>query len=346
MSVVPPEIAALAPWLEANVPGLGRCEGFEKFGDGQSNPTFRVDASGGTFVLRAQPPGKLLKGAHRVDREARIIGALAATAVPVPRILAVSDADGPLGRMFVVMSHVAGKIYWDPALPGLSHTARTAVYDAMNETLAALHDVDPGAVGLGDFGRAGDYFVRQLATWTRQYRASETETIAAMDQLIGWLEDNLPGDDGRSGLVHGDFRLDNMIFDPETHKVAAVLDWELSTLGHPFADLAYQCMQWRLPNEGAFKGLGGVDRAATGIPSEAAYVAQYCKRRGLPEIANWQFYIAFSFFRLAAILQGVYRRSLDGNASNAQTGQQYGKAVPVLANLAMEVVATRGPKGL
>lgn len=346
MSVVPPEIAALAPWLEANVTGLGRCEGFEKFGDGQSNPTYRIDASGGTFVLRAQPPGKLLKGAHRVDREARVIDALGATAVPVPRILATSDAEGPLGRMFVVMSHVAGNIYWDPALPELSNPARTAVYEAMNATLAALHDVDPGAVGLSDFGRAGDYFERQLATWTRQYRASETESIAAMDRLIAWLEENLPADDGRSGLVHGDFRLDNMIFDPDTHEVAAVLDWELSTLGHPFADLAYQCMQWRLPNEGAFKGLGGVDRAASGIPTEEAYVARYCERRGLPEIGNWPFYIAFSFFRLAAILQGVYRRSLDGNASNAQTGQLYGKAVPTLAQLAMEEVGAPVPRRL
>lgn len=340
MTPTPADIAALGPWLEAHVRGLGQCRGFEKFGDGQSNPTYRIDASGGTFVLRAQPPGQLLPGAHRVDREARIIAGLRDTPVPVPHILAQSGADGPLGRMFVVMSHVEGQIYWDPALPGMSPNDRRAVYAAMNQTLADLHDVAPEATGLADFGRAGDYFQRQLATWTRQYRASETEEIAEMNQLISWLEDNFPEDDGRSGLVHGDFRLDNMIFDPATHTVAALLDWELSTIGHPFADLAYQCMQWRLPNEGAFKGLGGVDRAAAGIPTEAEYVAQYCARRGLPGIENWRFYIAFSFFRLAAILQGVYRRSLDGNASNTQTAHLYGKAVPVLAEMAMAEVVS------
>lgn len=338
---VPADIAALAPWLEVNVPGMGRVERVEKFGDGQSNPTFRVDASGGTFVLRAQPPGQLLPGAHRVDREAQIMGGLAKTPVPVPRILAQSGVDGPLGRMFVVMSHVDGQIYWDPALPDHTEKARAQIYDAMNATLAALHDVDPSAVGLADFGRAGDYFQRQLATWTRQYRASETEVIPAMDALIDWLGAHMPDEDGRSGLVHGDYRLDNMIFGAD-QRVKAVLDWELSTIGHPFADLAYQCMQWRLPNDGAFKGLGGVDRAALGIPEEADYVATYCARRGLAGIENWSFYIAFSFFRLAAILQGVYRRSLDGNASNAQTGQLYGKAVPVLAGLAMEEIGVAG----
>jgi aminoglycoside phosphotransferase (APT) family kinase protein len=340
MRAIPADIAALAPWLEAHVPGLGQCRGFTQFGDGQSNPTYRIDATGGCFVLRTQPPGQLLKGAHRVDREARIMHALAATDVPVPRVLAQSGPDGPLGRMFVVMSHVEGTIYWDPALPGHTPEARTAIYDAMNETLAALHSVDPAAVGLADFGRPSGYFQRQVSTWERQYRASETETIPDMDRLIGWLADAVADPDEQSGLVHGDYRLDNMIFDPVSHCVVAVLDWELSTIGHPYADLAYQCMQWRLPNEAAFKGLGGVDRAALGIPDEATYVAQYCARRSLPEMTNWQFYIAFSFFRLAAILQGVYRRSLEGNASNAQTGRHYGRAVPVLAALAMEEIAT------
>jgi aminoglycoside phosphotransferase (APT) family kinase protein len=339
MTEAPPDIAALAPWLSANLPELGRVAALRKFGDGQSNPTYLIEAEGGRFVLRAQPPGKLLKGAHRVDREFRVMQALAESGVPVPRMLALSGEDGPLGRMFFVMEYVEGTIFWDPALPELSASQRARIYDAMNLTLAALHDLDPAALGLADYGRPGDYFARQLATWTRQYRASETDGgHRDIDRLIVWLEENLPGDDGQSGLVHGDYRLDNMIFDPDALTVRAVLDWELSTLGHPYADLAYQCMQWRLPNEGSFRGLAGLHREALGIPDEASYVASYCSRRGLPEIANWSYYLAFSFFRLAAILQGVYRRWLDGNASNAASAQRYGQAVPLLAELAMDQV--------
>lgn len=337
-SAVPGEIAALAPFLEAEIEGFGRVAEIAKFGDGQSNPTFRIRTDTGQWVLRTQPPGELLRGAHLVDREFRVMQALAGTPVPVPPVALLSGAEGPLGRMFFVMAFVEGRIFWDPALPDLSGDQRARVYGAMNETLAALHDVRPEAVGLGDYGRPGNYFERQLATWTRQYRASETETIPAMDRLIDWLGANMPEEDGLSGLVHGDWRLDNMIFDAGTLGVRAVLDWELSTLGHPFADLAYQCMQWRLPNDGVFKGLGGVDRAALGIPTEAEYVAAYCARRGLGEIASWRFYLAFAFFRLAAILQGVYRRALDGNASNRETAFLYGKNVGTLAGLAMEEI--------
>lgn len=338
MSAVPDDIAALAPWLEARIAGFGRVREVSKFGTGQSNPTFLVETDLGRWVLRAQPPGQLLKGAHLVDREYRVMRALAETGVPVPKAVLLSEEDSPLGRKFFVMGFVEGRIFWDPALPDLDAPARGRVYAAMNAALAALHDVRPEAVGLGDFGREGNYYARQLATWTRQYRASETETLADMDRLIDWLGAQMPADDGQSGLVHGDWRIDNMIFDPDSLEVRAILDWELSTLGHPYADLAYQCMQWRLPNDGVFKGLDGVDREALGLPTEREYVAAYCARRGLDGVAHWSFHIAFAFFRLAAILQGVFRRALDGNASNRETGLLYGRNVPLLARLAMEEI--------
>jgi aminoglycoside phosphotransferase (APT) family kinase protein len=254
-------------------------------------------------------------------------------------VLHLSGEVSPVGRMFYVMEFVKGRIFWDPALPDVaSNTERAAIYDAMNATLAALHGVDVEAVGLGDFGRPGSYFERQLARWTSQYRASETETIAEMDTLISWLEQNMPADDGAHALVHGDYRLDNMIFAHDAPKVVAVLDWELSTLGHPFADIAYQCMQWRLPHASGFRGLGGIDRAALGLPSEEAYVAAYCRRRGLAGIPDWTFCLAFSFFRLAAICQGVYRRALDGNASNPEKARMYGEAVTLLSQLAVGLI--------
>jgi aminoglycoside phosphotransferase (APT) family kinase protein len=255
-------------------------------------------------------------------------------------VLHLASEDSPVGRMFYVMAFVEGRIFWDPALPEASGNAeRTAVYDAMNATLAALHDIDVAAAGLGDFGRPGNYFERQFSRWSAQYEASGTATLADMERLIAWLEKHLPADDGRVGLVHGDYRLDNMIFAPDRPAVAAVLDWELSTLGHPFADLAYQCMQWRLPHASAFRGLGGIDRAALGLPSEQAYVEAYCRRRGLAGVDDWTFLLAFSFFRLAAICQGVYRRALDGNASNPEKAATYGEAVKLLAGLAARLVA-------
>lgn len=333
------DTASLGPYLETHVPGFAGLEAIEKFPSGQSNPTYLLKAGSGRYVLRAKPPGKLLKSAHQVDREFRVMKALAATAVPVPKVLYLSGEDSPIGRMFYVMAHVDGRIFWDPALPELSGNAeRAAIYDAMNATLATLHDVDVEKAGLADYGRPGSYFARQLSRWTDQYRASETGTVEAMDRLIAWLEFNLPEDDGRVALVHGDYRLDNMIFAPDTPKVAAVLDWELSTLGHPYADLAYQCMQWRLPHSSGFKGLGGIDRASLGLPSEEAYVEAYCRRRGLERIDHWTFCLAFSFFRLAAICQGVYKRALDGNASNPERARTYGEAVKLLAGLAVETI--------
>jgi len=331
--------AALAPYLEAEIPGFSGLASIEKFRSGQSNPTYLITAASGRYVLRAKPPGQLLKSAHQVDREFRVMKALAGTAVPVPEMLHLSAEDSPIGRMFYVMDFLDGRIFWDPALPEASDNAeRAAIYDAMNGTLAALHDVDVDAVGLSDFGRPGNYFERQLARWTSQYRASETGTIADMDQLIGWLETHLPADDGVISLVHGDYRLDNLIFAPDQPRVIAVLDWELSTSGHPFADIAYQCMQWRLPHASGFRGLGGIDRAALGLPSEEDYVAAYCRRRGLTGIGNWTFFLAFSFFRLAAICQGVYRRALDGNASNPEKAKTYGEAVRLLASLAVKLI--------
>lgn len=327
--------AALAPYLEAHVPGFRDLRLVTKFRSGQSNPTYLLTAASGRYVLRAKPPGQLLKSAHQVDREFRVMRALGESAVPVPRVLHLAAKGSPIGRMFYVMDFVDGRIFWDPALPEAAGNAeRAAVCASMNATLAALHDVDVDAAGLADFGRAGSYFERQFSRWTGQYRACETEAVADMDRLIAWLEANIPADDGRVSLTHGDYRLDNLIFAPDRPEVIAVLDWELSTLGHPFADIAYQCMQWRLPHSSGFRGLAGIDRARLGLPSEEEYVAAYCRRRGLSGIGDWTFLLAFSFFRLAAICQGVYRRALDGNASNPRKAKTYGEAVGLLSGLA------------
>lgn len=333
------DAAALAPYLERHVDGFRGLRSVEKFKAGQSNPTYLVAADSGHYVLRAKPPGQLLKSAHQVDREYRVMKALAATDVPVPPVMHLADEDSPIGRMFYVMRFLEGRIFWDPAVPEAKDNAdRAAIYDAMNATLAALHGVDVEAAGLADYGKPGSYFERQLTRWTSQYRASETGTIADMDRLIVWLERRLPADDGRVALVHGDYRIDNIMFAPDRPDVVAVLDWELSTLGHPHADIAYQCMQWRLPHASGFRGLGGIDRASLGLPSEQAYVEAYCRRRGIDRIDNWTFCLAFSFFRLGAICQGVYKRALDGNASNPEKARTYGEAVKLLARLAVETI--------
>jgi len=333
--------AVLGPYLEANVAGFRGLRGIEKFKAGQSNPTYRLTAASGDYVLRAKPPGQLLKSAHQVDREFRVIRALGATGFPVPEVLHLSGDDSPIGRMFYVMTFVDGRILWDPALPEVADPAeRGAIYDAMNATLARLHAVDVEAAGLADYGRPGSYFERQIGRWGGQYRASETGTVPDMETLMAWLEANRPADDGIVALVHGDYRLDNMIFARNEPKVVAVLDWELSTLGHPYADLAYQCMQWRLPHASGFRGLGGIDRTAIGLPTEEEYVAAYCRRRGIDGIGDWTFYLAFSFFRLAAICQGVYKRALDGNASNPEKARTYGEAVKLLAGLAVRRIQT------
>ena len=331
------EAGPLGDELEAAIPEFSGLRSISKFDTGQSNPTYLLEADSGRYVLRAKPPGQLLKSAHQVDREYRVMRALKDSGVPVPEVFYLSGDDSAIDRMFFVMSHVDGRIFWEPDLPHCDRAERAPIYDAMNATLAALHAVDPDAVGLADFGKPGNYFERQLSRWSKQYRASETETIADMDRLIAWLEGALPPDDGQVALVHGDYRIDNMIFANDTPQVLAVLDWELSTLGHPVADLAYQCMQWRLPHDGGFRGLGGLDRRAIGLPMEDEYVAAYCRRRQVDGIDHWPFYLAFSFFRLAAILQGVLKRALDGNASNPKRAMQMAKAVPVMAAMAVEI---------
>lgn len=338
------DAGALDPYLTAHVPGFRDLKRVDKFSGGQSNPTFRIEAASGLYVLRAKPPGKLLKSAHAVDREYRVMKALQDSAVPVPRMLHLSPEgeDSPIGRQFYVMEHLDGRVFWNPALPELPTEERVEVYDSLNETLAALHSVDLEAAGLTDYGRPGSYFERQLSRWTGQYRASETSAIPDMDALIAWLEANRPADDGQVSLVHGDYRLDNVMMRADAPRALAVLDWELSTLGHPYADLSYQCMNWRLPYAGVFRGLAGTRREGAGLPVEEAYVATYCARRGLSDIPAWNAWLGFGFFRLAAILQGVYKRALDGNASQPERAMQYGEAVPMLARLGVETIAGEG----
>ena len=331
-------VDVLAPWFQAVLPECGELRSLRKFGTGQSNPTFAVTTSTGRYVLRTQPTGTLLKSAHAVDREFRVMRALSGTGVPVPAMIHLAQDGSPLGRDFYLMEHLEGRIFWDPALPELDKEARGEIYREMNHVLAKLHAVDIDAVGLTDFGRAGNYYARQLSRWSKQYHASEPDPDQQMNDLMAWLDIHLPEDDGQVSLVHGDWRLDNLMFHPTEPRIVGVLDWEISTLGHPIADLAYQCMQWRLPNASAMRGLGGVDRAAIGLPSDEAYLALYCERRGIPGIENWSFCLAFSFFRLIAILQGVVRRAQEGNASNPRRAQELADAIPVLTALATEII--------
>lgn len=327
----------LGRYLEQHIEGFRGPLEAGKFAGGQSNPTFHLKAASGEYVLRRKPPGELLKSAHAVDREFRVISALAGTGVPVAKAYHLCTDDSVIGSWFYVMSFVEGRIFWDPALPQLDNAGRAAIYDEMNRVLAAIHSVDLAAKGLEDFGRPGNYYARQIDRWTKQYRASETEPIEAIEALIKWLPENMPADDGRVSLIHGDYRLDNMIFHPSEPRILAVVDWELSTLGHPVSDLAYQCMQWRLPNSAVIKGLGGLDRAALGIPGEADYVQSYLKRMNREGIADWSFYLAFSFFRFAAIVQGVRKRSLDGQASSDKA-MEVGSLAGLLARMGRDVI--------
>jgi aminoglycoside phosphotransferase (APT) family kinase protein len=328
---------ALAAYLETAIDGFRGPLTLEKFSGGQSNPTFLLRAASGDYVLRRQPPGALLKGAHAVDREYRVLVALKDSSVPVARAHHLCQDLDVIGSLFYLMSFEQGRIFWDPALPTLPREQRAPLYDELIRVLATLHDVDVDAVNLADYGRPGNYFERQIGMWTRQYRASETGHLAAMETLIAWLPAHLPQDDGQLSLVHGDYRLDNLIFDSSEPRVLALLDWELSTLGHPLADLAYFCMCLRLPSTGHISGLAGKDRAELGIPTEAELVARYCALRGISQIADWHFYLAFSFFRLAAILQGVLKRAQDGNASSDQA-LQVGQMAGQLAQLAVDLI--------
>ena len=332
-----PDKDTLNRYLENNIEEFDSLVGIDKFSNGQSNPTYLLNAKSGQYVLRRQPSGELLKSAHAVDREFRVIKALENSDVPVARAFHLCEDRDVIGSLFYVMSYQEGRIFWDPALPELNNSQRTDIYDEMNRMLAALHDVKIDAVGLSDFGRAGNYFERQVSRWSKQYKASETTRIDAMDKLMQWLPENMPADDGMVSLIHGDYRIDNVIFHPDQSKAVALLDWELSTLGHPYADLAYQCMQLRVDRDDAIAGLGDADRIALGIPSEDEYVSQYCQRRGITNITNWDFYLAFSFFRLAAILQGVLKRAIEGNASSDKAFV-YGKFAPKLAGMAIDLI--------
>ena len=310
--------ARLGEWLRANVADFRGSVRLQPLAGGQSNPTYLVEAGDRRWVLRRKPPGVLLASAHAVDREYRVMAALARSEVPVPRVHALCEDTAVIGSMFVVMDHVEGRVFSDPALPGLEAGQRTAIYAAMAATLAAIHRVDVQATGLAGHGKPLNYVSRQIERWTRQYRASETARIEEMERLIEWLPARLPAgvDDEPGTLVHGDYRLDNLIFHPSQPRVLAVIDWELSTLGHPLADLAYHLMAWRLaPHE--FRGLEGHDLAGLGIPDERAHMASYRAAGGRDAGAHGDYFTAFNMFRMAAILQGILARSLQGNASAA-----------------------------
>jgi aminoglycoside phosphotransferase (APT) family kinase protein len=337
------DLERLGEYLRVELPEIGELCDARKFSDGQSNPTFLINAASGQYVLRRQPAGELLKSAHAVDREFRVIQALQHSEVPVARAIHLCEQREVIGSLFFLMSYQPGRIFWDPTLPGLGAAERGPIYAEMNRVLVALHEVDVAAVGLEDFGRPGNYFERQVSRWSRQYRASVVEPIPAMDRLIEWLPQNMPPDDGQVSLIHGDYRIDNFIFDQSSSRAVALLDWELSTLGHPYADLAYQCMQWRMARDCVIPGLGEIERESLGIPGEDEYVALYCERRGLADIPCWTFYLVFSYFRFAAILQGVLKRALDGNASSSKA-LAYGALTPVLANDAVALI-DQGPQG-
>jgi aminoglycoside phosphotransferase (APT) family kinase protein len=320
----------LEDYMASHVEGFRGPIQISQFKGGQSNPTYLVDAESGKYVLRRKPPGTLLKSAHAVDREFRIISALYGADFPVPRPYALCEEDQVIGTMFFIMEYVEGRIFWELDLPDGNQAGREALYDNVNETLAKLHNYDIGALGLDDFGKPGNYFARQISRWSGQYRASETRQIKAMDALIEWLPDNIPTDESTS-IVHGDFRLDNMIIHPTEPRVIAVLDWELSTIGHPLADFTYHLMAWQMPELGIGSvGLLGKDLRSLGIPDEDAYTATYCRRTGRDDgIADRHFYSAFNFFRLAAILQGIAGRVRDGTAASAQAGQAADSVAPL-----------------
>ena len=324
--------AELTAWMRSHVAGFEGPLGLTRLAGGQSNPTWRVDAASGRYVVRQKPVGKVLPSAHQVDREYRVMKALADTDVPVPKVHALCEDDAVMGSMFFVMEYLDGRTLFDARLPELPPAERAATFDAMNSAIAAISTVDPVAVGLGDYGRHGGYVDRQIARWTKQYRASEINPIASMDALIDWLPQNRPTAPEEVRLAHGDFRLDNLILHKTEPRVLAVVDWELSTLGCPYADFAYNVMVWRVA-PGLFRGLGGLDLAGTGIPTEDAYVDQWCQRTGRTRPENFDFYVILSLFRLAAIVQGIAKRAQDGTANDARAAQM-GEIAGPLADIA------------
>ncbi len=326
------DLEVVAKYLSGRIDGFSGPIQAEKTPTGQSNPTFILTSPSGKYVLRRKPPGVLLKSAHAVDREFRVMSALADSDVPVPKMYCLCEDEGVIGSMFYVMEHIEGRNFVDPRINGVSVEERRGMYDAMNRGLAALHSVDVADVGLANYGKPGNYFERQISRWSGQYEASETDTIAEMDALIAWLKSNTPAEDNTTALVHGDWRIDNLLFAPKGPELVAVLDWELSTLGHPLADLGAQLMQWAMPVGPEGRGLDGVARSALGIPENDEYVELYAERVGLLEVPDMGFYMAFSFFRMAAILQGVKKRALDGNASNPEQAVRLGAFVSIFAD--------------
>jgi aminoglycoside phosphotransferase (APT) family kinase protein len=319
------DLDSLSRWMKLNVEDFRGQLSAQQFGIGQSNPTYLLEAGGRCYVLRRKPPGALLPSAHAVDREYRIIRALADSDVPVPRTYALCTDDDVIGTMFFVMEYLEGRMYPDTKIPGASAEERAAIYDAINDAAARLHKVDYAALGLADYGKPGNFFARQIDRFTRQYRAAEMEKIAAMDRLIEALPRCIPATE-ETAIFHGDFKMDNMIFHPTQPRVRAVLDWELSTLGDPRADFAYTMMIWRLTPDEYRLGIAGLERQGIGIPTEADYLAAYCLRSGRNRIENWDFFIVFNLFRLASILQGIMVRAIKGNASNALASEYGGRA--------------------
>ena len=331
------DVQALQAYLQRELPGFAGPLAVEQFKGGQSNPTYKLVTPTAAYVMRSKPGpvAKLLPSAHAIEREYRVMAALAGSGVPVPKMLLQCGDESVIGRAFYLMELVEGRVLWEQSLPGMAREQRAAIYDEMNRVIATLHRLDVGALGLADYGRPGNYFERQIARWTKQYQASITGPNDAMERLIEWLPRNIPAsarDEAMVSVVHGDFRLDNLIFYPTEPRVLAVLDWELSTIGHPLADFSYHCMSWHIP-PGSFRGIGGLDLAALGIPSEDDYIRRYCERsgRGTPAAlrADWSFYLAYNLFRLAAILQGIAKRVEAGTAASEQARQSGAGARPL-----------------
>jgi aminoglycoside phosphotransferase (APT) family kinase protein len=331
------DVAALQSYLESKLPGFAGPLTVEQFKGGQSNPTFKLVTPSASYVMRAKPGpvAKLLPSAHAIEREFRVMHALRDTDVPVPTMHLLCEDESVIGRAFYVMAFVQGRVLWDQTLPGMSNGERAAIYDEMNRVISALHNVDVNAVGLADYGKPGNYFERQIGRWSKQYLASVTEPIEAMDRLIEWLPAHIPAgarDASQVSIVHGDFRLDNLVFHPTEPRVLAVLDWELSTLGHPLADFSYHCMSWHIPYTMG-RGVAGVDIASLGIPSEQEYLHRYCERtkraNRVALAADWNFYLAYNLFRIAAILQGIAKRVVDGTAASAQGREAAAGARPL-----------------
>lgn len=336
------DTTALEAWLAAHVDGFVGPLAIEQFKGGQSNPTYLLKTPGAQYVMRSKPApvAKLLPSAHAIEREFQVMGALAGTDVPVPAMYALCEDEAVIGRAFYVMSFMPGRVLWDQSLPGMTNAERVAHYDEMNRVIAALHQVDFKAVGLAAYGKPGNYFERQIGRWSKQYLASVTEPNPAMDSLLAWLPAHIPAsarDESEVAIVHGDYRMDNVVFHPSEPRIIAVLDWELSTLGHPLADFSYHCMSWHIQTSGAARGLGGKDLVVLGIPSEREYVQRYCERTGRGDagtvMADWNFYMAYNMFRIAAIVQGIAKRVVDGTASSAQARETAKSARP-LADLA------------